>query len=242
MNGAGPGAQLNPERGRASPPERPCSPWKCVLFQTFQLLKVGGCRMMSRMESRQCQGGLRVGRIELICGCMFSGKSLHLVERVRQARQAGLKVVAFKHSCDDRYGQTHIVTHDGQRAEAMPVASAGQIPSLAGDAQVIVIDEAQFFDDSLVAVCKELAMAGKTVVVAGLDRDSWGLPFEPIPSLGALADRVTRTLAVCARCGEPADYTQRLVPVADRTMIGGAESYEPRCERCFQAPPIEQRR
>lgn len=182
------------------------------------------------------------GRIELVCGCMFSGKSLQLMDRVRQARQAGLKVAAFKHASDDRYGQTHIVTHNGQRMEATPVASADRIASLAGDANVIAIDEGQFFDSSLVDACQRMARAGRVVIVAGLDRDSWGLPFGPIPALAEIADQVTRTTAVCARCGQPAEYTQRLVPVADRTMIGGRESYEPRCSRCFQPPPADLRR
>jgi len=187
-------------------------------------------------------GATECGRIELVCGCMFSGKSLQLIGRVRQARQAGLKVAAFKHASDDRYGQRRIVTHDGQQIEATPVASAGRIATLAGDADIIAIDEGQFFDGSLVDVCRQMARAGRIVIVAGLDRDSWGLPFGPIPALAEVADQVTRTRAVCARCGQPAEYTQRLVPVADRAMIGGPESYEPRCSRCFQPPPADMRR
>ena len=182
------------------------------------------------------------GRLELICGCMFSGKSLYLVEQVRQARSAGLKVAVFKHADDDRYGRLQIVAHGGQRTEAMPLVNASRLGELAGEAEVVVIDEAQFFGLDLVPACQALARAGRRVIVAGLDRNSWGEPFGPVPALAEVADQVTRTQAVCARCGAPADYTQRLVPVEDRTMIGGAESYEPRCARCFQVPPIELRR
>jgi len=181
------------------------------------------------------------GRIELICGCMFSGKSLYLVEQVRRGQRAGLRVAAFKHASDDRYGRTHIVTHDGQRTEATPVASAARLLQLANDADLVVIDEAQFFDDHLVSACRTLASQGKRVLVSGLDRDSWGILFDPISALADVADQVTRTHANCARCGRPAEYTQRIVPVGKRTMIGGPESYEPRCEKCFEPPPIEQR-
>jgi len=164
---------------------------------------------------------------------MFSGKSLHLVERVRQARQAGLKVAAFKHSCDDRYGQTHIVTHDGQRTEAMPIANAGQIPSLAGDADLIVIDEAQFFDDALPQVCQTLANNGVRVIVAGLDMDYLGNPFGPMPALMASAEYVTKVHAICVGCGDLAHYSHRIVDNATIILPGEKESYEPLCRRCY---------
>jgi len=199
---------------------------------------------MGCMEPPQkpAEGSGPGGRLELICGCMFSGKTLYLIEQVFQARGAGLKVAAFKHASDDRYGRTHIVTHNGQRTEAMLLGSGSQLGELAGEADVVVIDEAQFFGPDLAPACQALARSGRRVIVAGLDRDSWGEPFGPVPGLAAVADQVTRTQAVCARCGGPAEYTQRLAPVEDRTMIGGPESYEPRCARCFQAPPIERRR
>ena len=123
----------------------------------------------------------------------------------------------------------------------MPLVSASRLGELAGEAEVVVIDEAQFFGPELVTACQALARTGRRVIVAGLDRDSWGQPFGPVPALAAVADQVTRIQAVCARCGAPADYTQRLVPVEGRTMIGGPESYEPRCAQCFQEPPIELR-
>ena len=182
------------------------------------------------------------GRIELICGCMFSGKSERLVERVAQARARAIPVAVFKHASDDRYSKRPIVTHSGRQVEAVALASASEIPGLAGDAKLVVIDEAQFFDQGLIHTCRHLADQGREVIVAGLDRDSWGGPFGPIPELEAIADRVTRTYAVCSQCGQAAQYTQRLTPIAGRGMIGGAESYEPRCAKCFRPPPIELRR
>ncbi|MBP7935996.1 MAG: thymidine kinase [Phycisphaerae bacterium] len=185
---------------------------------------------------------MRRGRIELICGCMFSGKSERLIRRVEQAGAVGVSVVAFKHACDDRYGADQIVAHSGLRVAAYRAASAVEILRRVGEARLVVIDEAQFFTADLVDACRQLAAEGRQVVVGGLDRDSWGLPFGPMPELEAIADEVTRTRAVCARCGRPAEYTCRRVPVAGLTMVGGAEAYEPRCRDCFEAPPIELRR
>jgi thymidine kinase len=173
---------------------------------------------------------------------MFSGKSERLLERLADARRRSIPAAAFKHASDNRYAEARIVTHSGHRSDAQPVASPGEILERAGDARLVVIDEAQFFGDGIIAVCEDLRSRGLDVAVAGLDRDSWGQPFGPMPALDAIADRVTRTRAVCSQCGEPADYTQRLAAVEDQTMIGGPEAYEPRCGRCFVAPPIELRR
>lgn len=181
------------------------------------------------------------GRVELICGCMFSGKSGLLLDRLAAARSAGRRVAAFKHAIDHRYHATRIVTHDGQYIEAFPVDRAERVLALADGAEVVAIDEGQFFDADLLEVCRVLIGRGCDVVVAGLDRDAWGLPFEPIPSLAELADAVIRTQARCARCGAVAEFTQRLVPVEGRDMIGGPASYEPRCATCFVAPPLELR-
>lgn len=182
------------------------------------------------------------GTIELICGCMFSGKSERLVQQVEEARAAGLAVAAFKHASDDRYGADQIVTHNGRRVEAFRAGCASEVLHAVGEARLVVIDEAQFFAADLVDACRRLADEGRDVIVAGLDRDSWGLPFGPISEIEAMADRVTRTRAVCAKCGRPAEYTFRRVPIGGKTMIGGAEAYEPRCEACFEAPPMELRR
>ncbi len=174
------------------------------------------------------------GRIELICGCMFSGKSELLLDRIEAARQAGRTVAAFKHASDNRYCETDVVTHGGRREPASPVATASELVGARAD--VIAIDEAQFFSDELVEVCRQLAEGGRDVLVAGLDRNCWGEPFSPIPELAVIADEVTRTTARCARCGQEAMFTQRLTPIAGGQMIGGAESYEPRCATCFRPP------
>jgi len=180
--------------------------------------------------------------VELICGCMFSGKSGMLISRITAARSRGLPVAAFKHASDDRYARTRIATHDGRSCEALPVERSDRIPGLAGGADLVVIDEAQFFDAGLPEVCRALAEGGADVVLAGLDLDAWGLPFGPMPALEAIADRITRLHAVCAACGAPADRTQRIAPVESPSMIGGSEAYEPRCANCFRAPPAHLRR
>ncbi len=182
------------------------------------------------------------GRVVLICGCMFSGKTDRLIEWLERARRLGIAAKAFKHVRDYRYAVRQLVSHDGRRAEAVPITDARQILDYAEEARVIVIDEAQFFGPDLLEICRRLAERGREVVVAGLDRDSWGLPFGPVPALARMADEVIHTCAVCALCGEVADYTQRTAPIEDRDMIGGTESYEPRCGKCFQAPPLELRR
>lgn len=173
---------------------------------------------------------------------MFSGKSERVVGQLRAAREEGRRVVAFKHASDDRYAARQIVTHSGQRIDAVPVRDPNRILDLTADASLIAIDEAQFFGDELVDVCRALAAQGRDVIVAGLDLDSWGLPFGPMPGVAAIADEVVTTHGVCARCGSIADHTQRLTPVAGQTMIGGPESYEPRCAACFEPPPAELRR
>jgi len=193
---------------------------------------------MSEQAGREERGSL-----EVITGCMFSGKSERLVRRLAEARAEGLTAVAFKHSSDNRYGRQSINTHNGGQCEAIGVSDARQIPDLAGSAGFIAIDEAQFFGRELVEVCQQLMSAGKDLVVAGLDLDSWGRPFGPMPELAEMADRATWLYAVCARCGQTADHTQRVAPIdPGGTMIGGAEAYEPRCAACFEAPPIELRR
>ena len=182
------------------------------------------------------------GSTEVICGCMFSGKSLRLLERIESARQVGQRVAAFKHVSDDRYDDAQIVTHNGRRTDATPIREAAELMVLVGDAEIVVVDEAQFFTDDLIGVCRQLAMRGCEVLVAGLDRDSWGLPFGAIPDLTAEADRVVLTTATCSVCGKEAMFTQRLGEIEGQPMIGGPERYEPRCADCFSPPPIELRR
>lgn len=182
------------------------------------------------------------GTIEFICGCMFSGKTLLLMERVAAARNNDIPVAVFKHASDDRYAEHQLVSHNGHRIGATPLVQAARLRELAGEARLIAIDEVQFFGPELLEIVQDLAGSGRDVVLAGLDLDSWGLPFGPASELQRTADRVTHTYARCAVCGEKADHTQRVLPVEGQKMVGGAEAYEPRCTRCFEAPPPELRR
>lgn len=173
---------------------------------------------------------------------MFSGKSERLLDRIAKAKAQAILAAAFKHAFDDRYHAQQIVTHSGRRIEATAVTSATTLLELVGDARLVVIDEAQFFGVDLAGICKQLAEDGRTVIVAGLDRDSWGEPFGPMPGVAAIADRVVRTTGRCASCGGVADHTQRVTPIVGERMTGGPEAYEPRCAKCFVPPPAELRR
>lgn len=176
------------------------------------------------------------GWIEVICGCMFSGKTEELIRRLRRAQIARQEVAIFKPRIDTRYSPEHIVSHSEQSIVSHPVNDAAEILSQAGDAQVIGIDEAQFFKPNLVDVCETLAQEGKRVIVAGLDQDYRGKPFDPIPQLLAVAEYITKTLAICVVCGNPADRTQRKTQQHDRVVIGAKDIYEARCRRCFEPP------
>ena len=176
------------------------------------------------------------GWIEVVCGCMFSGKTEELIRRLRRAQIAKQQVAIFKPRIDTRYSAEHIVSHSDQSIVSHPVTDASEIADLAGDAQVIGIDEGQFFKANLVEVCEQLADAGKRVIVAGLDQDYRGKPFEPMPQLLAVAEYITKTLAICVVCGNPADRTQRKTQQQDRVVIGAKDIYEARCRNCFEPP------
>ncbi len=176
------------------------------------------------------------GWIEVVCGCMFSGKTEELIRRMRRAQIARQNVAVFKPRIDTRFSSDHIVSHSDQSLISHAVQRATEIPPLAKNAQVVGIDEAQFFDESLVAVCEELANDGKRVIVAGLDQDYRGRPFAPIPSLLAVAEYITKTLAICMVCGNPADRTQRKTQQHDLVVIGAKDIYEARCRHCFEPP------
>jgi len=183
------------------------------------------------------------GQIELICGSMFSGKTEELIRRVRRAQIARQQVQVFKPSLDARYAVEHVASHNGLRAEAVPVDTAADIAALIQpDTTVVAIDEAQFFDASLVLLCEELADRGLRVIVAGLDMDFRGEPFGPVPELLARAEEVTKLRAICVRCGAPASRTQRLIdgqPAAyddPVILVGAAEAYEARCRHCHEVP------
>ncbi|MCI0705897.1 MAG: thymidine kinase [Ignavibacteriae bacterium] len=178
------------------------------------------------------------GWIEVICGCMFSGKTEELIRRLRRAQIAKQKVAVFKPKVDTRYSAEHIVSHSEQTLISYAVKDAADILKTSSDAQVIGIDEGQFFKGDLVNVCEQLANSGKRVIVAGLDQDYRGKPFEPMPQLLAVAEYITKTLAICMVCGNPADRTQRKTAQQDRVLVGTKDIYEARCRRCYE-PPAE---
>jgi len=176
----------------------------------------------------------RPGSIEVITGSMFSGKSEELIRRMRRAQIARQKVQIFKPRLDARYSAGEIVSHSEMKMPSQVVEHASEIPALvAAETEVVGIDEGQFFDASLVEVADALANRGLRVIVAGLDQDYRGRPFEPMPQLMAIAEYVDKTLAVCMRCGAPANRSQRLVEHDARVVVGGAGQYEARCRRCF---------
>ncbi len=176
----------------------------------------------------------QAGWIEVIAGSMFSGKSEELIRRLRRAQIARQKVQIFKPAIDNRYGDTHIVSHSEMRIASSTVASSrALLEDVCPDTEVVGIDEGQFFDLELPAVCNELADRGIRVIVAGLDQDYLGKPFEPMPQLLAIAEYITKTLAICMVCGGPANHTQRLVASRDRVLLGAQGTYEARCRHCF---------
>ena len=174
------------------------------------------------------------GWIEVIVGSMFSGKSEELIRRLRRAQIARQRVQIFKPAIDTRYADDHIVSHSEMRIPSRAVESARRLlTEVAPDTEVVGIDEGQFFDADLPMVCDALADQGKRVIVAGLDKDYLGKPFEPMPQLLAIAEYITKTLAICMVCGNPANRTQRLVVSDDRVLLGAQGTYEARCRRCF---------
>lgn len=176
----------------------------------------------------------RPGRIEVVCGSMFSGKTEELIRRLKRAEFAKQRVEIFKPALDTRYSEIEVVSHDRNSIMSTPVDSSSSILLLSSDIDVAGIDEAQFFDDGLVAVCNELANKGIRVIVAGLDMDFKGVPFGPIPALCAIADEVTKVHAICVRCGALAYVSHRLVNNEKRVMLGEQAEYEPLCRECYR--------
>ncbi len=176
----------------------------------------------------------RPGWLEVVTGSMFSGKSEELIRRLRRAQIARQKVQIFKPAIDRRFDETHITSHSEMRIPSVAVASSRELWDMVEpDTDVVGIDEGQFFDGDLPAVCTKLADQGKRVIVAGLDQDYLGKPFEPMPQLLAIAEYITKTLAICMVCGGPANHTQRLVASRERVLVGAGDSYEARCRHCF---------
>lgn len=176
------------------------------------------------------------GWIEVIAGCMFSGKTEELIRRLRRAKIAKQNVVIFKPKIDVRYSDSKIVSHSEQSLPSILVEDASDILKFVDDAYVVGIDEAQFFANNLVEICNWLANKNKRVIVAGLDQDYKGIPFEPMPQLLAIAEYITKTLAICVVCGNPADKTQRKVAAEGRVVVGASDLYEARCRKCHYIP------
>ncbi len=176
----------------------------------------------------------RPGRIEVVCGSMFSGKTEELIRRLRRAKFAHQKVEIFKPAIDVRYSEEDVVSHDQNHITSTPIDSSASILLLSSDIDVVGIDEAQFFDAGLVDVCNELAYRGVRVIIAGLDMDYKGVPFGPMPALCAIADDVTKVHAICVRCGSLAYVSHRKVANDRRVLLGETGEYEPLCRECYQ--------
>lgn len=175
------------------------------------------------------------GRIEVVCGSMFSGKTEELLRRVNRARIARQRVEIYKPVIDTRYSEDEVVSHDSNAVISTPVENSQAILLLSSEADVVGIDEAQFFDDGLVDVCNQLADAGKRVIIAGLDMDFKGNPFGPMPALCAIAEDVTKVHAICVRCGNLAHISHRIVAGDKQVMLGELQEYEPLCRHCYNA-------
>ena len=176
---------------------------------------------------------MRRGRVEVVCGSMFSGKTEELIRRLRRAQFAKQKVEIFKPAIDVRYSEEEVVSHEGNSIPSTPVDSSASILLMAQESDVVGIDEAQFFDEHIVEVCNELASRGIRVIVAGLDLDFKGVPFGPMPALLAIADEVTKVHAFCVRCGALAYVSHRIVAGEKQVLLGEKQEYEPLCRECY---------
>ncbi|NIR48966.1 thymidine kinase [candidate division KSB1 bacterium] len=177
-----------------------------------------------------------LGWIEVITGSMFSGKSEELIRRLRRAQIARQNVAIFNPKMDTRFSNDHIVSHSEQKIPSIAIEDVSEILEHSRDAKVVGIDEVQFLGQEVVPICEKLASEGKRVIVAGLDQDYRGVPFEPIPHLLAIAESITKTLAICVKCGNPANRTQRITKDKDRVIVGATNIYEARCRKCYEPP------
>ncbi len=180
-------------------------------------------------ENLQIRTFKKTGHIEVICGSMFSGKTEELIRRIRRAEIAKQRVKVFKPKIDNRYSEFEIVSHNEQSYPSEVVNDADEILEKSFDVEVIGIDEAQFFENNLVGICQQMADSGKRVIVAGLDQDYKSLPFEPMPQLLAVAEYISKTLAVCVVCGAPANRTQRITDSGEKILVGAKNHFEARC-------------
>ncbi|MDR3678651.1 MAG: thymidine kinase [Flavipsychrobacter sp.] len=173
------------------------------------------------------------GWIEVVCGCMFSGKTEELIRRMKRAHIANQRIEIFKSQVDSRYDKDDIISHDASRIQATAVSNAYNILLMAADVDVVGVDEAQFFDDDIIEVIEELTRQRKRVIVAGLDMDFTGRPFGPMPALLARAEYITKLHAICVCCGDIASYSYRKAKIDDKILLGEKDVYEPRCRSCF---------
>ena len=178
-------------------------------------------------------GGQRSGWIEVITGCMFSGKTEELLRRLRRSNFAGQKIIIFKPATDDRYSSDEVVSHDSTSMPSIVIKESRTILEYAQEYEVIGIDEGQFFDNELIPISEKLALLGKRVIIAGLDLDYKGVPFGPIPNLMAIAEYVTKVHAICSHCGNLATHSYRISEEDDRVLVGEKDKYEPRCRHCL---------
>lgn len=202
-----------------------------AIYQLFTIRMIGNLTGEAR----------RPGRIEVVCGSMFSGKTEELIRRMKRAKFAKQKVEIFKPSIDTRYSDNDVVSHDQNAIPSTPIDSSAAILLLASDIDVVGIDEAQFLDMGLVDVCNELANRGVRVIIAGLDMDFKGVPFGPMPALCAIADDVTKVHAICVKCGNLAYVSHRLVHNERRVLLGETSEYEPLCRNCYQQAVEEEK-
>lgn len=177
---------------------------------------------------------VRRGRIEVICGSMFSGKTEELIRRIKRAIFAKQKVEIFKPALDTRYSEADVVSHEGNSIPSTPIDSSASLLLLAQGNDVIGIDEAQFFDENIIDVCNQLANQGIRIIIAGLDLDFKGVPFGPMPKLLAIADEVSKVHAICVRCGALAYVSHRLVNIEKQVLLGEKDEYEPLCRECYK--------
>ncbi len=176
------------------------------------------------------------GWVEVVCGCMFSGKTEEMIRRMRRAKIAQQSTIVFKPSIDGRYDVNDVVSHSDSRISSILVKTAREIEEQSANYQVVGIDEAQFIEGDLPGVVRRIANAGKRVIIAGLDTDYRGVPFEPMPTLICEAEFMTKLMAVCHRCGAPAHRTQRLGGGTERILVGDITIYEARCRNCWEPP------
>ena len=174
------------------------------------------------------------GCIEVICGSMFSGKTEELIRRLKRAQFAKQKIATFKPTIDKRYSDLDVVSHDSHSISCTPIKSPSRMLQIEEDVQVVGIDEAQFFDDSIIDVCQQLAARGVRVIIAGLDTDYLGKPFGPMPGLMAIAEDVQKVHAICVRCGSLANHSHRLSASKKLVVLGEKDTYEPLCRECYQ--------